>query len=70
MELSQELYDRVHNRFEATLKKKPRIDELMQKALRKEASYTEAHEYAQLIGADHYAKDAMDAVRYAEEVMA
>ena len=27
-------------------------------------------EYAQLIGADHYAKDAMDAVRYAEEVMA
>lgn len=60
MELSQELYDRVHNRFEAILKKKPRIDELMQKALRKEASYTEAHEYAQLIG--DALKEAMKAV--------
>ena len=27
-------------------------------------------EYAERIGADRYAKDAMEAVRYAEEVMA
>ena len=26
-------------------------------------------EYAELIGADHYAKDAMDTVRFAEKIM-
>lgn len=50
MELSQELYNRVHERFEKILEDNPRIDELMQKALRKQASYADSHEYGRLIG--------------------
>lgn len=60
MELSQELYTRVHERFEQILKSNPRIDELMQKALRKNASYEDSHEYGQLIG--EALRDAMNSV--------
>lgn len=60
MELSQELYDRVHDRFEQILKEHPRIDELIRKKLRKTATYEDAHEYAQLFG--EALREAMNAV--------
>lgn len=50
MELSQELYEKVHARFEQILRDDPRIDELMQRAFRRTATYKDSHEYGQLIG--------------------
>lgn len=50
MELAEELYGKIHKRFEEILRDDPRIDGLMQKNLRREATYIEAHEYGQLIG--------------------
>ncbi len=50
MELSQELYERVHSAFEQIIADNPRINELMIKALNKTASYEDSHEYGSLIG--------------------